>query len=107
MFGDGGAVITNDDKIKKIKSLRDHGRDEINERLLAMVLMQDWTIYKLVYYVNLQYHNEKIDRRRHIASYIKIGYNILQLKLPPKPGKTIYILIYIKIMKLELIIEIN
>ena len=87
-FGDGGAVITNDDEIaKKIKSLRDHGRDEINGDVTCYGFNARLdNLQAGILNVNLQYHNEKIERRRHIASiYQNRLCNILQLKLPPKP----------------------
>ena len=87
-FGDGGAVITNDDFIaKKIRSLRDHGRNDNNDieffgfnsrldNLQASILN-----YKLKNYDNI------IEKRRKLA---KIYCNRLQciknIILPPKPS---------------------
>lgn len=90
-FGDGGAVITNDDEVASyVRLLRDHGRDEVtgdvvtwgyNARLdnvQAAVLN-----YKLKNYENI------IDRRRDIATrYQNILGDLEDLILPPAPGES-------------------
>jgi dTDP-4-amino-4,6-dideoxygalactose transaminase len=88
-FGDGGAVITNDEKIaKKVKLLRDHGRDDNGEfqtwgfnsrldNLQAAILLEKFKTF-----------DEVIKKRRHLADI----YNseIMQgdhIDLPPPPEK--------------------
>jgi dTDP-4-amino-4,6-dideoxygalactose transaminase len=87
-FGDGGAVITNDDAVaRKVRLLRDHGRNEdgevecwgLNSRLdnlqAAVLDFQFKDYYKIV------------SRRREIASqYDQRLHDLPQLVLPPPPG---------------------
>lgn len=87
-FGDGGAIITNDDKIaEEVYAVRDHGRGHdgnitrwgLNSRLdnlQAAVL-------------NLQFkdYTKIMDRRREIANlYQKNLGDLKTLTLPPAPG---------------------
>tara|TARA_B100001093_G_scaffold81391_1_gene72797 strand:- start:4664 stop:5761 length:1098 start_codon:yes stop_codon:yes gene_type:complete len=86
-FGDGGALVTNDDKIaNKVRLLRDHGRDShgnviewgFNSRLdnLQAAILN----HKLNNFPN------EIIRRREIASMYHKGLNkIKELRLPEPP----------------------
>jgi dTDP-4-amino-4,6-dideoxygalactose transaminase len=88
-FGDGGAIVTNNDKVaRKISLLRDHGRDQNGEvvawgtncrldNLQAAVL--DWKLNRF---------EQEIARRREIAAlYQERLKDIPDLVLPPAPGK--------------------
>ena len=86
-YGDGGAVVTNDDNIaEKVKLFRDHGRDENGEfqtwgfnsrldNLQAAILLEKFKTF-----------NDDITKRRHLAqiynSEINQGDHIV---LPPPP----------------------
>jgi dTDP-4-amino-4,6-dideoxygalactose transaminase len=87
-FGDGGAVVTNDDEVaRRIRLLRDHGRNEsgnvemwgLNSRLdnlQAAILDLQFNDYQSI-----------IDRRRHIAAtYDELLRNTSELRLPPAPN---------------------
>lgn len=89
-FGDGGAVVTNDDTIAdKVRLLRDHGRDENGEfktwgfnsrldNLQAAILLE-----------KLKTFPEDIRRRREIASmYNELLSDITELELPPAPDSS-------------------
>jgi len=86
-LGDGGAVLCNDEEIyKKIRLMRDHGRDEdgsiklwgFNSRL------DNIQAAILIYY--FQSYEETIKRRRDIAKiYNENLENINQVRLPPAP----------------------
>lgn len=85
--GDGGAVVTNDDRVaEKIRLLRDHGRNAdgdvvewgLNSRLdnlFAAIL--DW---------QFKDYDQIIARRRAIAAMYDAGLNdVAELGLPPAP----------------------
>ena len=88
-FGDGGAILTNDDQVyRQILLLRDHGRNELGEverwgfnsrldNLQAAILLYRFKSY-----------NNYIDRRRAIAKiYHERLKDIPQLNLPPSPDQ--------------------
>ena len=86
-FGDGGAVVTNDDAIaREIKLLRDHGRDD-SGRVVA------WGLNSRLDNLQAAILNHKLKtfagdlaRRRAIAARYRIGLGGLsQLALPPAP----------------------
>jgi len=88
-FGDGGAIVTNDDEMaQKLSLLRDHGRNEEGE-------VVDWgtnsrldNIHAAVLDWKLQTFKDDIDRRRKIAAmYQKSLGDIGALGLPPYPGE--------------------
>lgn len=90
-FGDGGAVVTNDDAVAaKVHLLRDHGRDHLGEvqlwgynsrldNLQAAILDHQFKTYQTI-----------IDRRRALARiYRKELGSLTQVVLPPGPdGET-------------------
>jgi dTDP-4-amino-4,6-dideoxygalactose transaminase len=90
-FGDGGAVVTNDEKVAKtVHLLRDHGRDELGEvqlwgynsrldNLQAAILDHQFKTYHTI-----------IDRRRALARIYRNELGSLkQVVLPPGPdGET-------------------
>lgn len=86
-LGDGGAVVTNDDEVaRKIRLLRDHGRNEegevemwgLNSRLdnfQAAILDAQFKKYHVI-----------VNRRREIAAQYQAGLGeISSLVLPPGP----------------------
>ena len=89
-FGDGGAVVTNDDEIAKtVRLLRDHGRDENGE-------VQTWgfnsrldNIQAAILLEKLKTFSEAVERRREIATiYHDALSDIEDLVLPPGPGES-------------------
>ena len=86
-FGDGGAVITDDDSVAEyIKTLRDHGRSASGKVI-------DWgynarldNIHAAILNYKLGFYDEDIERRRKIASiYNEELKDLPQLLLPPAP----------------------
>jgi len=86
-FGDGGALVTNDDEIaKKVKLLRDHGRNNDGEVI-------EWGFNSRLDNLQAAILNEKlktypfdISRRREIALRYHIGLkDLVELKLPQAP----------------------
>jgi len=87
-FGDGGAVVTNDDDVaRRIRLLRDHGRNEQGE-------VETWGLNSRLdnfqaAVLDFQFANydEIIDHRRALASAYDAELRSLpQLVLPPAPG---------------------
>jgi dTDP-4-amino-4,6-dideoxygalactose transaminase len=86
-FGDGGAVLTNDDEIyKKLLLLRDHGRSENNDVELWGFNSRLDNLQAAILNEGLKKHNQVIERRRAIATIYqdRLGH-IEQLVLPPAP----------------------
>ena len=87
-FGDGGAVITNDNKIaEKVRMVRDHGRDPIDgkAKLFGFNARLD-NMQAAILNLKLKYYDEDISRRREIASLYHENLKDLEcLFLPPKP----------------------
>jgi len=86
-LGDGGAVLTNDSEVyKKIKLLRDHGRDENGDILMWGFNSRLDNLHAA--HLSLQfddYHNT-ITRRRDLAmKYQNELSNISNIVLPPAP----------------------
>ena len=86
-FGDGGAVVTNDDEIAEyIRTLRDHGRDSKGEVITWGHNARLDNIQAAILNCKLKSYNEKIEKRRDIAniydSYLK---DIKEVSLPPSP----------------------
>jgi dTDP-4-amino-4,6-dideoxygalactose transaminase len=86
-FGDGGAVITNDnDLAKKISHLRDHGRDDLGEVVAWGTNSRLDNMHAAVLDIKLKYFQEDIDKRRGIARQYQDSLgNISQIALPPAP----------------------
>ncbi len=88
-FGDGGAVVTNDDEIAaKLYALRDHGRDEQGNVVMWATnarldnLQAAWLDFKL------QSYPQDIDRRREVARMYHEGLkDVKQLTLPQGPDQ--------------------
>ncbi len=87
-FGDGGAVITdNDDIADRVRMIRDHGRDPADGKvkLFGFNSRLD-NIQAAILSVKLKYYDEDISRRREIASmYNEKLKNCESLSLPPPP----------------------
>lgn len=86
-FGDGGCVITNDDEIfRKIKALRDHGRDDSGEVIAWGLNSRLDNLQAAILNHKLNTYEQAIARRREIASiYQRELGSMSQLTLPPAP----------------------
>lgn len=87
-FGDGGALVTNDDDVAYMTKLfRDHGRDEETGEL------EQWgfnfrldNLQAAILHVQFKNYDAIIDRRRRIAAMYQNGLGDLeQMTLPPAP----------------------
>jgi len=87
-FGDGGALVTNDDEVAyKTKLYRDHGRDDETGDV------EQWgfnfrldNLQAAILHVQFKNYDAIIDRRRQIAAMYQKGLNDLaQMTLPPAP----------------------
>ena len=86
--GDGGAVVTNDERImREIKLLRDHGfKRDTNELLMYGFNSRLDNIQAAMLDIKLKYLPDWIKRRRAIAAMYENGLKgIAGLKLPPGP----------------------
>ncbi len=88
-FGDGGAVVTNDDRIgKKIGLLRDHGRNEDGEVVAWGINSRLDNMQAAILNLKLKRFDKEIIRRREIASmYHEALMDIDDLALPPAPDE--------------------
>jgi len=87
-LGDGGAVLTNDEKVyRRLLLLRDHGRDENGDVVLWGVNSRLDNIQAAILDFQLKDYARVVERRRVIASLYqeRLGY-LGQLLLPPAPG---------------------
>lgn len=86
-FGDGGAILTNDENIyKKIRLLRDHGRDTNGEVLTWGFNSRLDNLQAAILNYKLKSFPEVIERRRALAHlYNSLLSDIADLKLPPLP----------------------
>jgi len=87
-FGDGGAVVTNDDAIgEKLGLLRDHGRNEKGNVVAWGTNSRLDNLQAAVLSVKLKYYVNDINRRRELANlYDSNLKDIEQLNLPPPPS---------------------
>lgn len=99
-FGDGGALVTNDDEIAdRVRSMRNHGanRDKMIPRDVAF-----WgtnsrldNIQAAILGYKLTYYDQAIARRREIAAkYHDAFADLPHLRLPPAPSDGPYFDIY-------------
>jgi dTDP-4-amino-4,6-dideoxygalactose transaminase len=88
-FGDGGAVVTNDDTIaEKLSLLRDHGRNKDGEVVTWGTNCRLDNIQAAVLNLKMKTFKKDIARRREIASmYHKALNEIEDLTLPPAPDE--------------------
>jgi dTDP-4-amino-4,6-dideoxygalactose transaminase len=86
-FGDGGAVVTNDDDMgKKLILLRDHGRNENGEVVAWGTNSRLDNIQAAILNMKMKSFDQEIVRRRAIAKkYHNMLSEIEDLKLPPGP----------------------
>ena len=86
-FGDGGAVVTNDDDVaRRISLLRDHGRDDNGEVVTWGMNSRLDNLQAALLDFKLKSFPDEIERRRQIARLYQDGLSgIRQLELPPAP----------------------
>jgi len=102
-YGDGGCVVTNDDKIAKIASkLRDHGRISKYESDMVGYGERLDALQAAILDVKLRYLKNWSDKRRENASkYNELLKNVKDIKIPfkAKDSKHVYYLYCIKTSK--------
>lgn len=86
-FGDGGAVVTNDDNIAyKLALLRDHGRNADGEVVAWGTNCRLDNVQAAILKLKLKTFGEDINRRRKIAGLYQDGLgDIPEITLPPAP----------------------
>jgi dTDP-4-amino-4,6-dideoxygalactose transaminase len=86
-FGDGGAVVTNDDEMaQKLSLLRDHGRNKDGEVVSWGTNCRLDNIQAAILSLKLKTFDQDIARRREIASmYHESLKDMDDLRLPPPP----------------------
>jgi len=87
-FGDGGAVVTNDDAVaERVALLRDHGRNAAGEVVAWGTNSRLDNLQAAVLNLKLKSFDADLGRRREIARIYDVGLRDLpQLKLPPAPA---------------------
>jgi dTDP-4-amino-4,6-dideoxygalactose transaminase len=91
-FGDGGAVVTNSDKVAaKIRIIRDHGRDPVDGKVKIFGFNSRLdNLQAAVLGLKLKYYDEDVDRRRQIATLYHLHLcAIEQILLPPAPDSEV------------------
>jgi dTDP-4-amino-4,6-dideoxygalactose transaminase len=86
-FGDGGAVIANDDYVRdRVCQMRDHGRDG-DGRIVSWGLNSRLDNLQAAFLdAQLRRYEEAIERRRELAAMYDAGLrNMAELMLPPAP----------------------
>ena len=88
-FGDGGVVVTNDDKMaEELYLLRDHGRNENGDMVTWGFNSRLDNLHAGVLSVKMDHYPEIVERRRHIAALYNEGLkDVEQLTLPPGPDQ--------------------
>ncbi len=88
-FGDGGAVVTNDDRMaEQLSLLRDHGRNEEGEVVAWGTNCRLDNLQAAILNLKLKTFDKDIARRREIAAmYYKALKDISDLALPPAPDE--------------------
>ncbi|MCB1538064.1 MAG: DegT/DnrJ/EryC1/StrS family aminotransferase [Rhodospirillales bacterium] len=86
-FGDGGAVITNDDTLgAALRALRDHGRDETGKVVLWGTNSRLDNLQAAFLHYNFKSYPEIMARRRAIAAMYTQGLSdVAELRLPAGP----------------------
>jgi dTDP-4-amino-4,6-dideoxygalactose transaminase len=86
-FGDGGAIITNDDALaQKVFLLRDHGRDESGKVIAWGYNSRLDNLQAAILDFKLKSFPKDIERRRVVAGHYHQGLSdIKDLTLPPHP----------------------
>lgn len=86
-FGDGGAVTTNDDDVaRRVRLLRDHGRDEMGEvRTWGLNSRLD-NLQAAILNVKFPHFPQEVERRRQLARrYRERLQDVEDMILPPGP----------------------
>jgi dTDP-4-amino-4,6-dideoxygalactose transaminase len=86
-FGDGGAVITNDDEVReKLSQLRDHGRDSSGNIVSWGLNSRLDNLHAAILDFQLTRYGEVMERRRRIAAmYTERLAEVTEATLPPAP----------------------
>jgi dTDP-4-amino-4,6-dideoxygalactose transaminase len=86
-LGDGGAVLTNDDKVYETMCLlRDHGRDEHGDVVVWGLNSRLDNLQAAILDYKLARYDEEVNRRREIAAMYQNGLgDVRELVLPPAP----------------------
>lgn len=87
-FGDGGALVTNDDSLaEKVRLMRDHGRNGEGEIMFWGLNSRLDNLQAAILNFKLARYPLDIQRRREVAALYqqKLG-DLKELKLPPAPG---------------------
>jgi len=86
-FGDGGAVVTNDDRVaEKISLLRDHGRNKDGEVVAWGTNSRLDNVQAAVLNFRMKTFAQDLERRRAIARIYDAGLReVRELHLPPAP----------------------
>lgn len=89
-FGDGGAVVTNNDEMgRRLFLLRDHGRDENGDVVAWGTNSRLDNLQAAVLNLKMKTFDQELTRRREIAGmYYEALNGIADLKLPPGPGNS-------------------
>lgn len=87
-FGDGGAVVTNDENVaQKVRLLRNHGQKSKTEIALYGFTSRLHNIQAAVLNVKFRYLPQWLNRRREIALIYENGLSgVKGIKLPPAPN---------------------
>jgi dTDP-4-amino-4,6-dideoxygalactose transaminase len=88
-FGDGGAIVTNDDRIaESIMWLRDHGRTSSGELAGFGFNARLDNIQAAILNIKLSNYHFELNRRRELAEiYTHFLKDVEELKLPPAPNE--------------------
>jgi dTDP-4-amino-4,6-dideoxygalactose transaminase len=87
-FGDGGAIVTNDDDVaRSVALLKDHGRDADGRVVAWGYNSRLDNMQAAVLDYKLKNYPQEIERRRLVASRYQSGLeDLAELTLPPAPG---------------------
>ena len=87
-FGDGGAIVTNDDEVAtRIALLKDHGRNADGRVVAWGYNSRLDNMHAAVLDYKLKSYPREIERRRAVAARYQAGLgDLAQLALPPAPG---------------------
>lgn len=87
-FGDGGALVTNDDEVaRKTKLFRDHGRDEETGEVVQWGFnFRLDNLQAAILHLQFKTYDRTIARRREVAQMYQEGLgDLAELTLPPAP----------------------
>ena len=88
-FGDGGAIVTNDDELAyRIALLKDHGRDADGRVVAWGYNSRLDNLQAAVLDYKLKSYPKEIERRRSVAALYQSGLgDLTELNLPPRPDE--------------------